>query len=310
MKIVFFGTPHYTIEYLELLANKHEIVAVITPPDRKSGRGRQIQAPAPAKWAKERGIKLLQPESLNDEDFQKEFRAIKADIALIIAYGKMIPDNLLYLLPHDMLNVHFSLLPRFRGASPVEAALLAGDKIGGVTIQKISHKLDSGDILIQETVSISEKDHFPELIEKLNEAGKKAVIKAFDLIETNDFSFNKQNEEKAIHCSKIDPSERNIDWNESATDILNKIRAFSGHRTTISIINNKKVLIHRAEFAKLNAENNAKPGDIIQANKEGLIIQCKENGIKITLIQPENKKKMDYISFINGNHIKCSIIIN
>ncbi len=306
MKIIFFGTPNYTIEYLKLIAKKHEIVAVVTPPNRQSGRGRKIHTPAPALWATEQKIKLLQPESLKDKNFQKEYTSIKADIALIIAYGKIIPENLLYLLPHDMLNIHFSLLPRFRGASPVEATLLAGDKIGGITIQKITKRLDSGDILMQSTVPILEEDHFPELIEKLNEAGKKAIVDAFDLLESGSFDFQKQDENEAIHCSKIDSVDRAIDWNKPATNVLNKIRAFSGHRTASTLINNKKVLIHRAELVKLNEESQATAGKIIQADKHGLVIKCKNNAIKIILIQPENKKKMDHISFINGHQIKCS----
>jgi len=306
MRILFFGTPSYTIPYLDQVNDRHEIVGVVSVPDKSAGRGLKLISPPPAKWALKNNIPLFQPNSLKDETFHNTIQQLNADVGIVIAYGKLIPEKIFNTPEQGCINLHFSLLPRFRGASPVESSLLAGDKLSGVSLQRITKELDAGDILCNEEVPVEENDHYPELFKKLLGAGSVALDKALNLLGSMKAVFSPQDNSKISTCSKITAEDRQIDWNNKAKDIVNRIRAFSGIRTAFTFVNEKKILLHRAQLEQTSGCN--EPGIITQANKHGLIIGTPEGSLFLLEVQPENKRKMDAVSFINGSRIQPGII--
>jgi len=301
MKILFFGTPAYTLPYLDLLSREDEVCAVISPPDRLAGRGLNPSSPAPVKWARSRGVAILQPEKLSDPEFSDTIRELKADIGVIVAYGKLIPEAIFTVPELECINLHFSLLPRYRGASPIESALLNGDPVSGVSLQRITMELDAGDILCCQEIPLPEEYHYPELFEALHTAGGRLLLKALRSLKSGTARFSPQEHEKATQCGKIKAADRQIDWNQDARTIRNTIRAFSGLRAAFSMIQGRRHLLHRsgAVYEDLSGE----PGTVLQADKHGLIIACGEGALSITEIQREDRKKMDSAAFINGTTI-------
>lgn len=301
MKILFFGTPAYTLPYLELLSERDEICGVISPPDRTAGRGLKLVSPAPVRWAHSKNIPVLQPEKLSDPEFRKAVADLDADLGIIVAYGKIIPEAIFTLPDNDCLNLHFSLLPKYRGASPIESALLAGDRTSGVTLQRITMELDAGDILCTKEVAIPEDCHYPEFFEALHTAGGALLREGVAMFRSAAPVFTPQNHAEAVVCGKIRTEDRDINWDRDAQAVRNTIRAFSGLRTAFSTINGHKHFLHRA--GTIHPEMRGAPGTVLQADKNGFIIACGSGAVAITEIQRENKKRMSAAAFANGNTV-------
>lgn len=305
MRIIFFGTPPYTIEYLEDMAADHELCAVVSVPDKQSGRGRRPKSPAPVIWGQEKAIPVHQPSDLDSPDFQQELSDYHADLGFVIAYGRIIPDSVFNIPALGCFNLHFSLLPEFRGASPVESTLLCGKNSTGVTVQKITESLDAGDILAASEVAIKPADHYPELLAKLHTAGRNLVKNALKQLASGTFSLRPQAEDGISTCRKIERKARRLDWTEPAFEICNRIRAFSGRRTAYCFYNDKRILIHRAGLAEQEQQDiSASPGIVLSVDNHELVIACGQGALKLLEVQPENSKKMSVQAFLNGHKIK------
>ena len=222
-------------------------------------------------------------------------------MGVIVAYGKIIPEKIFTLPAMECLNLHFSLLPRFRGASPIESALLAGDRISGVSLQRITMELDAGDILCSKEIPVPEEYHFPEFFEALHNAGGELLKEGLSLFREGKAVFSPQDHSRAVLCGKINTADRDIDWTRDAAEIRNTIRAFSGLRTAFSTVNGHKLFLHRC--GSVQPDVSGAPGAIVQADKHGFIIACGKGAVAITEIQRENKKKMDAAAFVNGNTV-------
>lgn len=296
MRLIFYGTPDYTAEYLDQLHAAHSIAAVVTAPDRSAGRGRHNHRPAPALWAEAHGIPCFQPDTLRDPGLIEEIRSVNADLGTVVAYGKLLPESLYASTPHGYINLHFSLLPAFRGASPIESALLCGMETTGVSVQRITEELDAGDLLLSEAVTVAPEDHFPELFQKLHRTGCRLLPQAVEKIAQGTASWTPQDEQGIIHCGKISNSDRNADWHQPAAELLNRIRAYSGHRTVRASCRGEEILLHRAAAA----EGAGLPGTVLQADKKGLVVACGHGAIQLLLLQRQNRKPMEYTAFLNG----------
>ena len=301
MNILFFGSPHYTVSYLDLLEKKHKIAGVVTNTTKNTGRDRHEIIPPPGQWAIDRNIPLFQPADLKDKALYNKLSSLKADLGFVVAYGKIIPESVFSLPSMGCINIHFSLLPKFRGASPIENTILCGDKTSGVSVQKITKKLDAGAILTKKSIEIDPDDHFPEVFKKLQHCGLELSEEALNLLESGKAVFIPQEESVNNLCHKITSGQRYINWNDSGVDVFNKIRAFSQRRTAYTFLNNKRVLIYRAKYLP---DISANPGEVAIADKKSLVIACKFGGISVLELQMENKRKMNCHDFINGNRIK------
>lgn len=301
MRILFFGTPPYTVDYLDLLVKEHTICALVTAPDRAAGRGLQVKRPRPAHWAEAHDCLLLQPTNLKDEALVARVGELQADVGVVVAYGKLIPRTVFSLPRFGCLNLHFSLLPRFRGASPVEHCLLSGDSVSGVSLQRITEELDAGDILVQQEVLVQSSDHYPDLFARLHQAGQELLLQGLSLLASGQVSFKPQAQEGVVHCRKITTGERVLDWRNSAAQVVNHIRAFSGLRTAYGWLQGKRVFVHRAQLTA--QQTGGKPGEIIQADRAALSVACGEGAASLLKLQQENRRAMEFGDFINGNRI-------
>jgi len=305
MKIVFWGSSDFSLSPLVQLSEMAKIVAVVTQPDKRFGRGMKKIHQTPVKlFALEHGISVFQPVSLKTESIYNDLLALSADLFVVVSYGKILPDIYLNMTPHGAINLHASLLPVYRGASPVQTALLNGDSETGNTIQVISPKLDTGDILFQSRVAIGPEETAPELFDKLSKDGAMLLCKAVRAIEKGKITLRPQNEAEAVNCKVIKKCDGNIDFRrETAVKIFNKYRAFylwPGIRS--DFYDHEKQIKHPVSFTKIaiNDKISGVPGLILRADKKAFVVACKEAAISILKIKPAGKHEMDFHGFING----------
>ncbi len=272
MKIAFFGTPEFTVNFLETLKSSGFCPSlVVTNPDRPSGRGMVMTSPLPKKWADENSIKVLQPEKLGDEVFE-ELSKDSWDLFVVIAYGKIIPERFINLPKFGTINLHYSLLPKYRGATPVESAILAGDEISGITIQKMRFKLDTGPIIFQEEMNVDASDTTLTLREKMNHRAQYVLPEIIKSIFENKVTETEQDESLATHCGKISKEDGQISLEDDPITLDRKWRAYQGWPGLYFFQNGKRIKITKAHF-----------------NGEHFVIEE---------VVPEGGKKVSYQSFV------------
>ena len=305
LKVVFMGTPSFSVPILKAINNSnHKIVEVYSQPPNKKNRGLRVQNSAVHDYADKLNIPVRCPIKLDDESEINHLKKLKPDLVVVVAYGKILPEKLLNIENLSFLNVHASLLPRWRGAAPIQRAIMMGDKETGISIMKIVPKLDAGPILIQSKLSINNKVNYEEMSEKMSDLGAKLIIDALELIKNNKANFTPQDETKVVYAKKIAKIESKINWNESAEEILAKIRAFYPNPGTWFELNGKRIKITKA----IAVEKTDKVGAIIDPNK--MIIACKKNALQILELKKEGKKLMQVNEFLKGNKIKIGQILS
>ncbi len=299
-KIGFWGSSEVSLKSLELLSKKFVIKAIITSPDRPKGRGRKLMPSIVKERAIELGIKnILTPEKL-DQEFRKKYFSFDIDIAVVVSYGKIIPVKILEFPRFGTLNLHFSLLPKLRGASPVETAILNGDKKTGISIIKLVKKLDAGPIYSQKEINIEEKDYAYDIRDKLSSMGAMELVK---VIKNIDFIIPvEQDDEKASYARKIDKKDGEFDWSFDSEKILRMIRAFTPWPSAFTFHNNKRLIIVEAVRDELK---NGEIGEIKKITREGFSVVCGDKKtILIKKVKPEGKRVMSAYDFINGARLK------
>lgn len=300
LRIIFAGTPDFAASALTaLIQSEHDVVAVYTQPDRPAGRGRKLHASPVKEVALKHDIAVLQPENLKDPAAQEALRAFNADVMVVAAYGLLLPQAVLDIPRLGCLNIHASLLPRWRGAAPIQRAIAAGDKESGITIMQMNAGLDTGDILQLTACPITEKDNGGDLHDRLAEIGAKAIIETLDILESDKLTATAQDDSLATYAHKLDKKEAIINWQNSATDIERLIRAFNPWPVAFSYLHDKTLRIWQAEALPENS--NLKAGTVIHCDKKGIDISCGEGTLRILKLQPSGSKAMDVASFINGH---------
>ena len=299
------GTPNFSVPILKAINDSnHKIIEVYSQPPNKKSRGLKVQNSAVHDYAEQLNISVRCPVKLDEETEINHLKKLKPDLIVVVAYGKILPEKLLNIKNLIFLNVHASLLPRWRGAAPIQRAIMKGDKETGISIMKIVPKLDAGPILIQSKLSISKEINYEQLSEKMSDLGAKLIIDALELIKNNKANFTPQDESKVIYAKKIEKIESKIDWNESAEEILAKIRAFNPNPGTWFELNKARIKITKA----IAVEKTGKVGAIIDTNK--MIIACKKNAVQILELKKEGKKLMPVNEFLKGNKIKIGQILS
>jgi len=303
LKIIFAGTPEFAATNLnELIHSPHEICAVLTQPDRPAGRGRKL-TPSPVKQlATANNIPVLQPTSLNkDPTIEGLLREMQADIMVVVAYGLILPKTILDLPKYGCLNVHASILPRWRGAAPIQRAILAGDDETGVTIMQMDEGLDTGRMLLKKITPIENSDSGQSLHDRLASIGATALIECLDQLDVYLDQALQQDEKSATYAAKISKADGLIDWHNDATDIHNKIRGFNPWPIAYTEYDNKKLRIWEAEV--LSGESNQIPGKVITESKQGIDVACGNGVLRITKLQLPGGKPMIVREFINAHHL-------
>lgn len=302
MKIVFMGTPDFSVPVLEKLIEKHDVVAVYTRAPKESGRGKRINKSPIHLLAEKAGIEVRTPKTLRNIDEQNILREYNADIAIVAAYGLLLPQEVLDMFPKGCVNVHASLLPRWRGAAPIQRAIEYGDNESGISIMQMALELDAGDVLSKEAVRITSSMTGGDLHDKLSEVGANLLIKTLENFDN--INKEKQDESLVTYAEKLDKKECLINFDIESQSLCNKIRAFNPYPAMYFVYNNERFKIFEAEIV----EENGKAGEIIEGNSD-LIIATKERAIKVTKIQREGKQAMKIDELLRGFKFEKGIII-
>lgn len=299
MKIVFMGTPDFAVGSLKgLLEAGHDIVGVFTQPDKPQGRKMVLTPPPVKKFALEQGLKVYQPSSVKTDDALELLKSLSPDLIAVVAYGKILPKSILDLPKFGCVNVHGSLLPKYRGASPIQWAIYCGDAVTGVTTMLMDEGMDTGDMLLNAKVEITDTDNFETLHDKLAAVGAELLVKTVDALEKGEVAPKKQPEEGVCYAPIIKKEMGQIDFSRTAREIDCQIRAFTPWPSAFFFIDGLRIKVISAVAAENTA---AAPGTVVDT-KSGLKIACGGNtSILITDIQPEGKGIMTAKAFLNGN---------
>ncbi len=308
MRIVFMGTPDFSVECLKALVNsEHEVVGVFCQPDKPVGRKQIITAPDVKVEALKHNLPIYQPVSLKNGKGVEILNEIKPDLVVVVAYGKILPSDFLSFPKYGCINVHASILPKYRGASPIHYAVLNGDDITGVTVQQMDEGIDTGDILNIKECKIGINDTTEYMYEVLAPLGAEAMLETIELIEKGKLHPIKQDETKASHVGLLTKEMSKIDWNQDAFTIHNKIRGLYSWPGASTSLNGKTLKIHSAVMCDKNGHNI--PGEVVDFSGK-FIVCCGDNKcLELKELQLEGKKRMDAVSFLNGySTIKGTIL--
>ncbi|MCP3672905.1 MAG: methionyl-tRNA formyltransferase [Gammaproteobacteria bacterium] len=307
LKVIFAGTPEFAATHLDALINSnHQVCAVYTQPDRPAGRGRKLTASPVKQLAEANELIVCQPETLKTDDAKALLQSFKADIMVVVAYGIILPKVILEIPRLGCINVHASLLPRWRGAAPIQRAVEAGDKETGVTIIQMDEGLDTGDMLVTSKLIVASDETSSSLHNRLMKDGAKVLIEALDIIASNNILATKQNDEQACYAKKLTKEEALIDWSLSAEEIDRKIRAFYPWPGSFVSLNDQRMKVI-AEPLSVNEnavnerdEYSRKIGEIITTDENGLAVKCAEGHLLIKSLQIPGKKMTAISNLLNA----------
>ncbi len=303
MNLVFMGTPEFAVPTLKTLyASRHSILGVVTQPDRPKGRGQEMQASPVKQYALEKGLKVFQPEKASAPEFVAELAELKLDLIVVIAYGQILRENILSLPKHFCMNIHASLLPRYRGAAPINWAIINGDKESGVTTMKMDKGLDTGDILLMKKVAIEKDDTAQHLHDKLSEAGGALALETIDQLEESRLKFIPQNDAESTYASKLKKEDGLLHWDQEAETIRNRVRGLEPWPGAYGFLKGKRLRFCKVETG--SGTPNDVPGEVMRVSDYGIEIGTLKDRIIVTEIQPEGKKKMAVKSYLQGRPVQ------
>ncbi len=299
MDILFMGTPDFAVPTLEALINsEHQVIGVVTQPDKPKGRSGKLVASPVKEAAVQAGISVFQPERVKDEAFLHILRELNPDAIVVVAFGQILPLQVLELPQYGCFNVHASLLPKLRGAAPIQWSVIQGDKESGVTIMQMDEGLDTGDILLVERYKLDEKETGGSLFDKLSKLGGPLMLKALELAEKGELQPIPQNEEEHTYAKMLSKSTGEMDFTKSAVELERLIRGLNPWPSAYTHLQGKMMKVWEAEVVK-DVEGQ-EPGSIAEIEKDSFTIQTGEGGLKVTSLQLEGKKRMDADAFLRG----------
>jgi len=309
LRILFMGTPDFSLQFLRKIMESDEIVAIVTQGDRPSGRGHRLEYSEVKKFALEKNFTLFQPENIADSNFVKSVKELAPDLIVVVAFGKVLSSEVLNIPKKGCVNIHFSLLPKYRGPAPVQWALLEGNSYTGVSSMFMKEEVDTGDIILQKKVSIDPEDDYLSLLNKLCEAGVVLLEETLNLIREERVSGYSQDNSGISYAPLLKKSDGQINWNDSSRRILNRIRALNPWPGTyVKIKSEKKVKILEAKIIPVPVEADKggfpKPGKIVEIRKgEGFVVACGEGSLLVTRVQPENKSVQRAYDYLQGTRL-------
>ena len=302
MKVIFAGTPDFSVGILEALYQAgHEIVGVYTQPDRPKGRGRVLTACPVKEKTLALNLPIFQPNSLKDSETQAQLKSLQAEVMVVVAYGQLLPLEVLEAPKHGCLNIHASLLPRWRGAAPIQRAIISGDKQTGIGIMQMNEGLDTGDILLEKICDISDTDTAQSLHDKLADLGAQGIVEALDNI--NSLSPTPQDEAGVTYAKKLSKDEAWIDWNKSAVAINQQIRAFNPYPIAQANATSDKFdakVLRILSASVINKTYNAKPGEVIKYGKGTCVVATGNGALSLQTLQLAGKKVANIKDFTNA----------
>lgn len=309
MRILFMGTPDFAVPCLEILDKKHKIIGVFTKVDKINKRGKKIEYLPVKQYAIDKNIPIYQPNSLKDEETKNIIKELNPDLIVVVAYGKIIPKDIIDMPKFGIINVHSSLLPRFRGAAPINAALMAGDEKSGVTIMYVAEGLDTGNIILAKETPITEEDNFETLHDRLKFLGAEALDEAVSLIEKGENESIPQDDSLATFVKPFKKEDLKIDWNKSKEEIFNFVRGISPIPCAWTMDEDKLLKVYEVKKYDKIYENGVN-GEIVDKVKgKGPVVKVMGGSLIITSAKPESKKILSGADLLNGNFIKIGNIL-
>lgn len=305
MRIVFMGTPDFAVGSLQALceSGKHEILAVVTQPDRPKGRGNKLLQTPVKEYALEQGLTVYQPQKVKTPEFVELLHELQPELIVVAAFGQFLSKEILELPKYGCINVHASLLPKYRGAAPIQYAIIKGEKESGVTIMQMDIGMDTGAMLDKVVVPIEENTTMGELHDALREQGAALLLQVIDKIAAGTAVAEPQDDAQATYATLLDRSMEHIDWSKTAQEVHNLIRGFNPAPSTFTKLPNGKSL--KIWGSKMTAKSStAAAGTVIETGKHSFFVACGEGVLEITEVQPESKKRMPAQVFLNGRGVQ------
>lgn len=310
MRIIFMGTPDFSVGTLEALVEAgHDVCLVVTQPDKPKGRGKEMQFTPVKEAAMRYGIPVFQPRRMREPECMEELRKYQADVMVVIAFGQILPKEILEMTPYGCINVHASLLPKYRGAAPIQWSIICGEKVTGVTTMQMDEGLDTGDMLLKTEVPIAPEETGESLHDKLAEAGAALCVKTLFELEHGKIDPEKQGESPTAYAKMLDKKLGNIDWTKSAAEIERLVRGLNSWPSAYTHWGDKVLKIWKAKVVETSAEvldsgQTIVPGTITRVEKECFYVQTGHGELGIEELQIPGKKRMDTGAFLRGYHLE------
>tara|TARA_B100000579_G_scaffold437392_1_gene466536 strand:- start:2431 stop:3363 length:933 start_codon:yes stop_codon:yes gene_type:complete len=299
MNILFAATPKIALKTLETIyESKHDLVGVVCAEEKRSGRGLKFVKSPIRVFAEKRKIKIFSYDEIKDKKFRPTLEKLNLDLLLVFAFGHIINEDLLNVAKHGSFNIHTSLLPKYRGAAPIQRSIINCDQVTGISFMKMDAGLDTGPVLQSIKFPIKEGMNTEDLEEIMSDVSSRNIIQIIDSIEENNFSLTEQDENESSYAPKITKDEARIDWTKSAAEIVGKINGLCPNPCAFTEYKNERIIIHRAKLNALPASN---PGSVLRADKNELLVSGQDQCVEIKELARENKKRMEYKIFYNGS---------
>lgn len=309
MKVVYMGTPDFSVGALEaIIQSGHEVTAVVTQPDKPKGRSKELQISPVKACALKYNLSVFQPVKIKEAEAVAKLREYEADIFVVAAFGQILSKEILTMPKYGCINIHASLLPKYRGASPIQWAVLNGEEVSGVTIMQMDEGIDTGDILMQETVALDAKETGESLFDKLAVCGADLIVKALDAIEAGEVTPVKQDEASSTHVGMLKKEFGRMDFSQDAVVLERKIRGLNSWPSAYTYLKGKTLKIWDADVVAADKGKNAQSGEVCDVTKDSFCIMTGDGLLEIKEVQLEGKKRMDVRSFLLGNTIEKGMI--
>ena len=307
MKIVFMGTPEFAVPTLEALIEKHDVAAVVTQPDKPKGRGKKMIFSAVKEKAVENNIKVYQPTKVRNGEFVEILKEYEPDVIVVVAFGQILSEDILNIPKYGCINVHGSILPKYRGAAPIQWSIINGEEFGGVTTMYMAKGLDSGDMILKAEEKIKDDDTYGTLYDGLSYIGADLLIKTLDLIERGEVVRVPQNDDDATLAPMITRDMEHIDWNNTSENVVNLIKGLNPQPVSYTMYNDEKLKIWFAEVEK--TEYSGEIGEIVDVRKKDFVVKTKKGAVAVKEVQAQGGKKMTADAYMRGHTIEKGIIL-
>ena len=307
MKVIFMGTPDFAVPTLEALIEKHEVLAVVTQPDKPKGRGKKMVFPVVKEKALEHNITVYQPQKVKTPEFVEVLKEYQPDIMVVVAFGQILSEEILNIPKYGCINVHGSILPQYRGAAPIQWSIINGEEFGGVTTMYMAKGLDSGDMILKAKEKIKPDDTYGSLYDRLSVIGADLLIKTLDLIENGEVKRIPQNDDEATFAPMIKPELEHINWNGKNTDIVNLIKGLNPQPVAYTMLNDEKLKIWFAET--IDGDYNGEPGTIVDVRKRDFVVMTAKGAVAVKEVQAQGGKRMSADAYMRGHAIEKGTIL-
>lgn len=311
MRIIFMGTPDFSVGTLEALVEAgHDVCLAVTQPDKPKGRGKEMQYTPVKEAALKHGIPVYQPKKIREPECVEELRKYNADVMIVIAFGQILPKEILEMTPYGCINVHASLLPKYRGAAPIQWSIIDGETVTGVTTMQMDEGLDTGDMILKTEVPITGEETGESLHDKLAEAGARLCVETLKAVENHTATFEKQGESPTVYAKMLDKKLGNINWNSSAIQIERLVRGLNSWPSAYTHWDGKVMKIWRAKAENANTADadSRQPGTVLKVEKDSFTIQTGEGILRVLELQIPGKKRMDAGAFLRGYTLEEGLV--